>query len=48
MSEPLGGKDEIQNQIRHFTETKTTIGTQLQDLRNPTTVIPWMKLKLFI
>ena len=36
MPEPLGGKDEIQNQIRHFTETKTTIETQSQDLRNPT------------
>ena len=35
MPEPLGGKDEIQNQIRHFTETKTTIETQSQDLRNP-------------
>ena len=36
MPEPLGGKDKIQNQIRHLTETKTTIETQSQDLRNPT------------
>ena len=33
MPEPLRGKDEFQNQIRHPTET--TIETQSQDLRNP-------------
>ena len=35
MPEPLRGKDEFQNQIRHPTETKITIETQSQDLRNP-------------
>ena len=34
MPEPLRGKDEFQNQIRHPTETKITIETQSQDLRN--------------
>ena len=36
MPETLRGKDEIQNQIRHPIETKSTIETQSQDLRNPT------------
>ena len=36
MPEPLRGKDEIQNQIRHPIETKSTIETQSQDLRNTT------------
>ena len=36
MPEPLRGKDEIQNQIRHPIETKSTIKTQSQDLRNTT------------
>ena len=48
MPEPLGGKDEIQNQIRHFTETETTTETQSQDLANPTDSNTLMKLKLFI
>ena len=34
MPEPLRGKDEIQNQIRHPIETKSTIETQSQDLKN--------------
>ena len=35
MPEPLRGKDQFQNQIRHPTETKITKETQSQDLRNP-------------
>ena len=35
MPEPLRGKDDFQNQIWHPTETKITIETQSQDLRNP-------------
>ena len=35
MPEPLRGKDEFQNQIRHSTKTKITIEPQSQDLRNP-------------
>ena len=34
MPEPLRGKDEFQNQIRHPTKTKITIETQSQDLTN--------------
>ena len=32
MPEPLGGKDEFQNQIRHHTQIIETLS---QDLRNP-------------